>query len=395
MPKRFTETGKWGDQWFRELPIEYKIFWHYLCDQCDGAGVWKKDIGLASFYIGAQIDEEKALGLFNTPDKARIKPIGRDKWFILGFIEFQYGKQLSMESRPHIPVIALIEKYGLIDEISVDIVQSGTSIRAKRSRLTEHKKLEIFAEDEYTCQYCGKQDNRRGLAVDHIIPVIMGGDNEDDNLTTSCISCNSKKCDKDIFEFIEKYEISPLPNLQNKLDRVFNRLNRVSTELDTLKDKDKEQEEEKEREKGKDKEKNGEVKIFIDYAFEQFKLKTGEKLCVDGKKDGMIAKKLLSTYGLDKLKGLWDAFMQSDDSFIRTAGYSIGVFKSQINKLLTKSPLKLPDLEACTRCGTTNWTSLKNIDKERLCEKCLRPANPQGTTVRNGSGTVQPGGDTP
>ena len=82
---------------------------------------------------------------------------------------------------------------------------------------------------------------------------------------------------------------------------------------------------------------NPEVKIFIDYAFESFKLKFKEKLCVDGKKDGMIAKKLLNTYGLEKLKGFWDVFIQSDDAFIRTAGFSIGVFKSQINKLISQT----------------------------------------------------------
>jgi hypothetical protein len=77
------------------------------------------------------------------------------------------------------------------------------------------------------------------------------------------------------------------------------------------------------------------VKVFLDYAFEAFQTHTGEKLCIDGKKDGAIVKRLLGTYGLDRLKGLWGTFLRSDDPFIRTAGWSIGVFKSQINKLLT------------------------------------------------------------
>ena len=80
--------------------------------------------------------------------------------------------------------------------------------------------------------------------------------------------------------------------------------------------------------------KNPEIKLFIDYAFNCFQKKFGEKLLIDGKKDGEIARKLLGTYGLPKLKGLWDVFMRSTDPFIRQAGYSIGVFKSQINKLL-------------------------------------------------------------
>ncbi len=58
-------------------------------------------------------------------------------------------------------------------------------------------------------------------------------------------------------------------------------------------------------------------------------------MLVDGKKDGALVKKLLSTYGLDRLKGLWDVFMRSDDPFICQAGRSIGVFKTQINKLIS------------------------------------------------------------
>lgn len=78
------------------------------------------------------------------------------------------------------------------------------------------------------------------------------------------------------------------------------------------------------------------VKIFIDYAYQKHHEKTGEKLLIDGGKDGRIVKRLLGTYGLEKLKGLYDALIQSDDPFIRQAGYSIGVFKSQINKLLVQ-----------------------------------------------------------
>jgi len=81
---------------------------------------------------------------------------------------------------------------------------------------------------------------------------------------------------------------------------------------------------------------NPDVKTFMNFAFCRFEEMTnGEKMTIDGKKDGAIVKKLLGTYGLDRLKGLWDAFMQSDDPFIRKAGWSIGVFKSQVNKLVT------------------------------------------------------------
>ncbi len=79
------------------------------------------------------------------------------------------------------------------------------------------------------------------------------------------------------------------------------------------------------------------VKTFIDYVFQAFQEKTGEKLFIDGGKDGALIKKLLGVYGLEKLKELYGALLSSDDPFIQQSGYSIGVFKSQINKLLVGS----------------------------------------------------------
>jgi hypothetical protein len=79
---------------------------------------------------------------------------------------------------------------------------------------------------------------------------------------------------------------------------------------------------------------NPEIPLFITYAHESFQKKFNEKIHIDGGKDGAMVKKLLNTYSIDKLKTLWDAFISSDDPFIKQAGCSIGVFKTQVNKLI-------------------------------------------------------------
>jgi len=221
MAKRFTEINKWSDPWFRKLPAEYKIFWQYICDKCDNAGVWKRDIELAEFYIGVRLTEKVVLDHFNE-GKERVKLLSDDLWLLTDFLSFQYG-ELSTDCPPHKQILSLIEKY-----------------------------------------------NEKGLAY-------------------------------------------PSIRVQEK-------------------DKDKD----KEKGKGKDKDKkNTDVKIFIDYAAGTFKDSTGERFCVDGGKDGITVKRLLGTYSLERLKGLWDTFLLSTDPFIEQAGRSIGVFKSQVNKLLS------------------------------------------------------------
>lgn len=64
---------------------------------------------------------------------------------------------------------------------------------AKRKSLSKKTRFEIFKRDQFTCQYCGSTPPHVVLHVDHINPVANGGDNSDDNLITSCDSCNQGK----------------------------------------------------------------------------------------------------------------------------------------------------------------------------------------------------------
>ena len=52
-------------------------------------------------------------------------------------------------------------------------------------------KLEIFNRDQYTCQYCGRQNN--DLTLDHVIPKHRGGQHSWDNVVSACAACNRKK----------------------------------------------------------------------------------------------------------------------------------------------------------------------------------------------------------
>lgn len=99
-----------------------------------------------------------------------------------------------------------------------------------------------------------------------------------------------------------------------------------------------------------------EVKIFIDFYHEEFKTRFGTPPLIQGGKDGKVVKELLEKIKLDELKILLNSFFDSDDPFIQKSGYTIGVFKSQINKLKIGSPLK---------DGTDMWLKIKEIQDGR------------------------------
>jgi len=62
MTRRFTETNKWEDKWFRKLPLSAKVLFGFLCDKCDMAGFWQVDIETASFFTGLPEKENSSLG---------------------------------------------------------------------------------------------------------------------------------------------------------------------------------------------------------------------------------------------------------------------------------------------------------------------------------------------
>lgn len=105
--KRFTETQKWEDPWFRKLKPEMKLLWQWLLDRCDNAGVIDPDIDLASFQIGYQYPMDTLLGFGD-----RVVKLPGGKHFIPKFISFQYGK-LSEDCKAHNPIFLSLEKHGL------------------------------------------------------------------------------------------------------------------------------------------------------------------------------------------------------------------------------------------------------------------------------------------
>ena len=108
MPKRFTDSDKWKDKWFRALRPEFKLAYLYLLDNCDHAGVIELDRELADFQIGNAIDWDDFISICGK----RIAMLADDKIWLVKFIEFQYG-ELSENCKAHNPVYQSMEKHRL------------------------------------------------------------------------------------------------------------------------------------------------------------------------------------------------------------------------------------------------------------------------------------------
>jgi hypothetical protein len=114
MSKRFTDTDKWKKPFIKSLPAEYKIFWLFLLDECDHAGIWHVELDIAEARLGIKLSLEKIRGLFNGKV---VEFDSGNKLFVPDFVQFQYGI-LNPENKAHRSVINILNRYNLMEHVS-------------------------------------------------------------------------------------------------------------------------------------------------------------------------------------------------------------------------------------------------------------------------------------
>ena len=84
------------------------------------------------------------------------------------------------------------------------MVLSKSALRSTGStRLWRNIRERVLRRDGYICQYCGQEAD----TVDHVIPRRLGGNDNDQNLVSSCRRCNLAKGGR----FFESKRTPPTP----------------------------------------------------------------------------------------------------------------------------------------------------------------------------------------
>ena len=77
-------------------------------------------------------------------------------------------------------------------------IRTPAVVRLKRA-LAGHKRgvkfsrANVFARDDFRCQYCGEKKPARELTYDHVVPRAQGGVTAWENIVASCYPCNHAK----------------------------------------------------------------------------------------------------------------------------------------------------------------------------------------------------------
>lgn len=109
MAKRMTDSNKWNDGWYGDLPIDMKLVWLYILDMCDHAGVYKVNMKLLKFQTGTERTENEIIDYL----KDRIY-IANDKWFIPKFINFQYKNFFTSKTPAIVSARELLISHNII-----------------------------------------------------------------------------------------------------------------------------------------------------------------------------------------------------------------------------------------------------------------------------------------
>lgn len=59
--------------------------------------------------------------------------------------------------------------------------------------VSKRLRYEVLRRDGYACRYCGTVAPDAALAIDHVIPVSLGGADAAENLVAACVDCNTGK----------------------------------------------------------------------------------------------------------------------------------------------------------------------------------------------------------
>jgi 5-methylcytosine-specific restriction endonuclease McrA len=96
-----------------------------------------------------------------------------------------FGEKAEVIHYNHADIVTARQVYRAPSVIRLQYMIKRPRPRVRLSR------REVFARDNHTCQYCGRQTH--DLTLDHVVPRHRGGPHAWDNLVAACKTCNHRK----------------------------------------------------------------------------------------------------------------------------------------------------------------------------------------------------------
>ena len=119
----------------------------------------------------------------------------------LNKIDAERAVRLIKKGRATVEKLSDIVWHSAKEEIVVPLVLRLTyMVRSVYKRRVQWSKRNVMVRDNFTCVYCGYNETKKELNIDHVHPQSKGGKNTFENTVCSCKICNERKDDKELSE---------------------------------------------------------------------------------------------------------------------------------------------------------------------------------------------------
>jgi 5-methylcytosine-specific restriction endonuclease McrA len=94
--------------------------------------------------------------------------------------------------------VEVLEEYAADIRSTTFVLRVPAVVRLLRAfrkfrKPVKFSRVNIYARDGYSCQYCGENKRLSELTYDHVLPRHQGGKTEWTNIVTACQDCNLRK----------------------------------------------------------------------------------------------------------------------------------------------------------------------------------------------------------
>ncbi len=94
--------------------------------------------------------------------------------------------------------VDVLEEYEDVIRSPTLAIRAPAVVRLRRpiggmKRGVKFSRINVFARDDFRCQYCGQKRGLSDLNYDHVVPRVQGGKTVWENIVTSCYECNARK----------------------------------------------------------------------------------------------------------------------------------------------------------------------------------------------------------
>jgi hypothetical protein len=136
MTLRWTNTEKWKDNNFQKWSSEAKLLYQFICDNCDFAGFWQKDLKIASHYTGIPMEDggllesQKNRGIETAFDELLDRfLIYENTIWVINFLYQQKNLPLDPENNAHKGIFKIIASHKSFGKLVLKEIKKQIKIR--------------------------------------------------------------------------------------------------------------------------------------------------------------------------------------------------------------------------------------------------------------------------